>query len=331
MSSTATQIRALLGGSGSEWTYGELPAPTAVEGQVLIRVRAAGLNRTDLYMLEGAYNNVSAHGTVYLAGREGAGVVEAVGDGVGGVAVGDRVMFAANGTFADLVVCDHRHVIPVPERLSWVEAASLPIALGTEHDALQQVGFRAGQHVLVLGATSSVGLIGVQMAKALGAESVIATTTSAAKADVLSALGADVVVNTREQSFVKATLDATGGRGVDIVLDHLAGQPLADALSATRIGGALINIGRLAGRRSTLSVDELSFRRIRLIGTTFSVRSAEQRAAVYRALDAEVLPAVERGTIRPVIDRTYSPDLATHAAAHMRSNTAIGKIVFDFS
>jgi NADPH:quinone reductase-like Zn-dependent oxidoreductase len=174
-----------------------------------------------------------------------------------------------------------------------------------------------------------VGLVGIQVAKALGAGLVIATTTSDQKANHLTDAGADLVVNTRTESLVEKVTEATGGTGVDIALDHVGGQLFADLLPATRIGGTIVNIGRLAGPESTIDLDQLSFRRLRVRGTTFSVRTPEERAEVCAALVPEVLPAVADGRIRPFVDRMFAFDDARAAADYMRSNQAVGKIVLE--
>ena len=326
---TKTTMPALLGGLGAEWELRDVDVPTPGPGQVLVRVRAAALNRADLYMLEGTYNPGGAARSTYTAGLELAGEVEAVGEGVEGVCVDDRVMAAMLGGFARYALVDHRHLMPVPPSVGWTEAGALPVGLQTEHDALvTQCGFRSGQSVLITGASSGMGTIGIQLAKALGSRIVLATTTSDAKVEALKAVGADVVVNTTTMPLAETVL-ATAREGVDIVLDHVGGQVFADALSATRIRGTLINIGRLAGGESTISLDRLAFRRLRVIGTTFSIRTAEERAEVCAALAPVVLPAVGDGRIRPVIDAVFSLEDFKQAAERMRSSRAIGKIVLE--
>jgi NADPH:quinone reductase-like Zn-dependent oxidoreductase len=183
--------------------------------------------------------------------------------------------------------------------------------------------------VLIVGATTSIGLVGVQLAKALGASRVLATTTSQAKAPHLAAAGADVIINTQTESLDERALAATDGEGVDIALDHVGGQLFADLLPATRLGGMIVNIGRLAGPVCSINLDQLSFRRLRVRGTTFSVRTSDERAEVCAALAADVLPAVADGRIRPVVDRVLAFADADAAAAHMRSNRAVGKIVLE--
>lgn len=321
-------MRALVGGLGPDWELQSVPRPMAGSGEVLIEVGAAGLNRADLYRLQGTYNAAVTKPGTFIGGLECAGRILEVGPNAGDFAPGQEVIAATGGSLAEYVAVDHRHVLPAPDGIPLVEAASLMVGLGTEHDALvTQAGFTAGQSVLVLGGATSVGLIGIQLAKALGASQVIATTRSASKSAALTDAGADVVLDTSDGNLTAEVLRHTEDVGVDVVLDHLAGQPLADAILATRISGTIINIGRLAGAQSTINVDDLSFRRIRLQGTTFSVRSAEQRAEVYAALRPEVLPAVADGRIRAVIDEVLPMDRAKEAADYMRSNQAAGKVV----
>ena len=323
-------MRALVGGAAPDWEVRDVDVPAPGPGQILVRVHAAGLNRADLYMLEGAYSPSTKTGHVYVAGIELAGEVEGAGSDVRDLAVGDRVMGSTLGAFAPFAVLDHRHAIAVPGSLGWIVAAALPVGLSTEHDALvTQGGFSAGDSVLIVGATSSVGLMGIQLAKALGAGLVIGTTTSDEKASRLTDAGADLVVNTKTDSLVEKVTEATGGAGVDIALDHVGGQLFADLLPATRIGGMIVNIGRLAGPVSTINLDQLSFRRLRVRGTTFSVRTPEERGEVCAALVPDVLPAVAEGRIRPLVDRVFAFDDAREAANYMRSNQAVGKIVLE--
>ncbi|HEY0225717.1 MAG TPA: zinc-binding dehydrogenase, partial [Mycobacterium sp.] len=272
-----SKMLALVGGTAPDWEVREVDVPTAGAGQVLIRVHAAGLNRADLYMLEGSYNPNSKTSNVFTAGLEMAGEIVAVGDGVDSVEVGDRVGAAGLGAFAEYAVQDARHVIAMPDSLSWIDAAALPVGLATEHDALvTQGGFAPGMSVLIVGATTAIGLVAVQMAKALGASMVAATTTSEGKKGALTKAGADVVINTTSVNVAEAILAATGGIGADIVLDHVGGQLFADTFMATRLGGTVVNIGRLAGPQSTIDLNALSFRRLRVLGTTFSVRTPDE-------------------------------------------------------
>lgn len=321
-------MSALVGGVGPDWEVRDVGVPAAAAGQVLVRVRAAALNRADLYMLEGSYSPNSKTSNVFTAGLEMAGEIVAVGDGVDSVKVGDRVGAAGLGAFAEYGVQDARHVLAMPDSVSWIEAAALPVGLATEHDALvTQAGFAPGMSVLIAGATTAIGLIAVQMAKALGASMVAATTTSEDKKAALTKAGADVVINTRSESLADSIILATNGIGVDVVLDHVGGQMFADTFPVTRIGGTIVNIGRLAGPQSTIDLNALAFRRLRVLGTTFSVRTPDELASVCSALTPAILPAVADGRIRAVVDRVFEFDDAIKAADYLRTNQAVGKVV----
>lgn len=326
-------MHALRGGSGPDWVSTEVPVPEPGPGELLVRVRAAGLNRADLLALSGGYPvpHADPDGS-FTAGMEFAGEVVAAGPGTAGRTLGDRVMGTAAGAFADYTVVDARRALPVPAGLSWADAAALPVALETVHDALvTQAGFDGGS-VLVLGGTTGVGQVAIRLAVALGAGPVLATTTSPAKAAALRSAGAVPLVGT--DGLVGELRSATGGAGVDVVLDLVGGDHLAAAVAGVRIGGTIVQIGRLAGPSATLDLNTLSFRRLRLIGTTFSVRTADERAAVAAALVPEVLDAVADGRVRATVDRVVpatEPGAGVTAAAHLRSGDAVGKIVLDFT
>ncbi|ANY08812.1 zinc-binding dehydrogenase [Pseudonocardia sp. HH130630-07] len=327
-------MRALRGGrpGARTWDLTEIPAPEPGPGELLVRVRAAGVNRADLLALAGGYPvpHAGPDGT-YTAGMELAGEVVAAGPGTGGAPgrhLGDRILATASAAFADYAVVDARRALPVPAGLCWTDAAALPVALETVHDALvTQAGFGGGS-VLVLGGTTGVGQVAIRLAAALGASPVLATTTSEVKRDALRAAGAQAVVGTG--GLAAAMRDATGGAGVDVVLDLVGGDHLAAALGGLRIGGTAVQIGRLAGPAATLDLDTLSFRRLRLIGTTFSVRSADERAAVAAAV-VPVLDLVADGRVRATVDRVVPAADAARVPDLLRSGGAVGKIVLDLA
>ncbi|WP_202926833.1 zinc-binding dehydrogenase [Gordonia desulfuricans] len=324
-------MRALIGGKGPDWVLEDIAPPEQL-GALRIRVMAAGVNRADLYALEGTYTANSQGDGPFTAGMEVAGVVENGSLLSPDLPAGTPVMGITVGAFVDAAICDPRLVVPIPHGLDFTEAASLPVGLITEHDALvTQAGFTAGDSVLIVGATSSIGLIGVQMAKALGASTVIATTTTDAKRQALVDAGADVTVNTRTEDLAEVVLAATDGAGATITLDHVGGSLFAALPAATAIGGTIVSIGRLAGTGTELDLDTVAFRRQRLLGTTFSIRTRAELAAVVGALTAHVLPAVESRAISPRLDRVFDADDALAAAQHLRSGQGVGKVVFDFS
>ncbi|OUZ10315.1 hypothetical protein BHE97_08195 [Aeromicrobium sp. PE09-221] len=329
-----TTMRALLGGDGPAWVPREVEIPEPGAGQVRVAVRAAGLNRSDIYMMDGSYTPATKSGNAatFVPGLEYAGIIDALGTGVTGWSEGDRVMVSSLGGMAEYALADHRNLLPVPLGISWEEAAALPIGMGTEHDAVvSQAGLSQGDSVLFVGGTSGVGLAGIQIAKAFGAGKVIATTTSATKMGLPTTVGADVVVDTTTQDLTQTVLDETEGRGVDIVVDHVGGPGFSQLFGLTRIGGTVINIGRLAGPDTTINLDQLSFRRIHLIGTTFSVRTPEERAAVYAAVRDNVVPLIEKGLIRAKIDQVIAWENAPQALEILRTNRNAGKLVVKVS
>ncbi|ALE73828.1 alcohol dehydrogenase [Pseudonocardia sp. EC080610-09] len=322
-------MRALRGGTGPQWDVAEVPVPEPGPGELLVRVRAAGVNRADLLALAGGYPvpHADPDGT-FTAGMELAGEVVGAGPGTAGRGLGDRVLATAPAAFADYAVVDARRALPVPAGLAWTDAAALPVALETVHDALvTQAGFDGGA-VLVLGGTTGVGQVAIRLAAALGAAPVLATTTSPAKAGSLRSAGAEPLVGT--DGLATALREATGGAGVDVVLDLVGGDHLAAALGGIRIGGTAVQIGRLAGPAATLDLNTLSFRRLRLIGTTFSVRGADERAAVAGAL-TPVLDLVADGRVRATVDRVVPLAEAATAADLLRSGEVTGKVVLDLS
>lgn len=326
-------MRALIGGIGPDWVLKpDVALPALRLGAVRVRVVAAALNRADLYMLAGTYSPKLKPGDVYPAGMEFAGVVETSSPLAPSMPVGTRVMGVTMGAFADYALCDPRMLLAIPDGMTFEQAACLPVALATEHDALvTQAGFIAGQSVLVVGGTTSIGLMAIQMAKALGASTVIATTTSSAKRGAMLAAGADVAIDTASESLVEAVLAATGGKGVDITLDHLGGEQFGLLPAVTRTQGTIVNIGRLAGPVANLDLDQVSFRRQRLIGTTFSIRTPEELGEVCMALHASVMPALAEGKFTPRIDSVYPVHAALEAANRLRDNAALGKILLSFA
>ncbi|GAC56275.1 putative oxidoreductase [Gordonia hirsuta DSM 44140 = NBRC 16056] len=325
-------MRALIGGKGDDWALEQAPLPDQL-GALRIQVHAAGMNRADLYALEGSYTaNSQEEDGPFTAGMEIAGIVERGSLLAPDLPVGTRVMGITTGGFADYALGHPRLMVPIPENLSFEEAATLPVGLITEHDALvTQAGFTERETVLIVGGTSSIGMVGIQLAKALGAGKVIATTTSTAKRGALTDAGADVTIDTSSEDLVEAVLAATDGAGADVVLDHVGGEQFGSLPNATAIGGRIVSIGRLAGPATNLDLDTVAFRRQKLIGTTFSIRTRAELGEVVAALSDRVLPAVADGKITPRLDSVYPVDHASEAAQKLRENGAIGKIALSFA
>lgn len=324
-------MRALVGGRGHDWVQETRALPSQL-GAIRIQVMAAGLNRADLYALDGTYTANSQEEGQYVAGMEVAGVVDISSPLAPHLPAGTRVMGITVNAFADYALCHPRMLVPIPEQLSFDEAATLPVGLITENDALvTQAGFIAGDSVLIVGGTTAIGLVGIQIAKALAASIVIATTTSEDKRQALLDAGADVAVNTRIENLTEQVLAATEGRGATITLDHVGGELFTQLPASTAIGGPIVSIGRLAGPAAGIDLDTIAFRRQKLIGTTFSIRTRTELAEVVQALNGPVLDAVAAGAIAPRIDAVYKIDQAAEAAERLRANSAVGKIVLSFA
>lgn len=323
-------MRALIGGRGPTWALDEILVPEPAPGQVLIRNRASATNNADLPMLDAADPTNGGTGEEFTAGYEYAGEIAAVGEDAGGWQVGDPVMGTFPSAFAEYLVADHRFVLPRPDGLAAEVACALPTALLTEFGALRTAGFERGRSVLITGASTSIGMIGVQIAKTLGASQIIATTRSAGKRELLTSLGADTVIVTGDEDLTDAVLSVTGDNGVDIVLDHVAGDTFAQCLPATAVDGHVVNIGRLAGPASTIDIDDLSYRHLTVHGVSFGFSRDWETVPILEALHADVVPAVGHGDIAPVIDSTFDVADLPQAVDRLRSGKVVGKIVLTF-
>jgi len=237
-------------------------------------------------------------------------------------------MAASGGAFADYVVGHARRIYPVPNDLSFEQASALPVALQTMHDAIATNGMlEAGQSVLIQGASSGVGLMGLQIARYLRAGLVIGTSTSPQRRGRLKEFGADLAIDTRAPDWVAQVLEATGGKGVDLLIDLLAGPLMNGNLAATRIGGRIVNVGRMAGESGEFNFDLHSLRRISFVGVTFRTRSAAQVEAINEKVTRALLPALSQGALRLPIDKVCPLEQAPEAFEHMARNQHFGKIV----
>jgi NADPH2:quinone reductase len=317
---------AVVGASGVE--VRDLPAPKPGPSQVLVRVRAAGLNRADLIMASGRMHG-TAGGAGTILGLEFAGEVVEVGAEVQGFKPGDRVMCSGAGGYAELAVADHgrTHLIPA-NNMTFAQAATLPVALQTMHNAVVTAGrLRRGETVLVQGASSGVGLVALQIARHMGARLVIGTSTNPARRARLAEFGADLALDSRDPAWAESVLKATEGKGVDLIVDQISGYVANDNLRATAILGRIVNVGRLGGFRGEFDFDLHALRRIDYIGVTFRTRSVEEVREINRLMRRDLWPAVEAGRISLPIDRTFPLEQAADALAHMKANAHFGKIV----
>ena len=303
-----------------------LPLPLPGTGEILIRVRAAGVNRPDVIQRKGAYP--PPPGASPLPGLEVAGEVAALGPGVTAFNPGDRVTaLLAGGGYAEYAVAPVGQCLAVPENLSFVEAASLPETFFTVWSNLfDRAHLQAGETLLVHGGTSGIGITAIQMAAAFGV-TVLATAGSAEKCAACVALGATRAINYKDEDFVEATRDATGGRGADVILDMVGGEYVARNLKACAPDGRIVQIAFLGGAKVTLDLMALMRNRITLTGSTLRPREIAFKAAIADQLRQRVWPLIATGRIRPVIDSVFPLADAAQAHARMESSAHIGKIV----
>ncbi len=301
----------------------DTPAPEPGPGQLLVRMRAAGLNRGELIV----GHSVKAGGAAKAAGAEGAGEVAKLGQGVTGFRVGERVMGRCAGSFAEYSLMDAREAIVVPANLSWEEAGSIPLVFMVVHDMLIAQGkLRAGEWLLVTGISAGVGVAALQTGKALGAK-VIGTSGSAEKLEKLKAFGLDVGIRTRSGDFADAAMKATGGKGANLIVNNVGGSVFAECIRALAYEGRHATVGYVDGvLKSEIDIEALHTKRLTLFGVSNRLRNAEQRAVTVRGFTADILPLIAQGKIRPLIDRVFSFSELPAAKDYMESNAHLGKI-----
>ena len=313
-------------GSGYRLVLAEEPRPVPGRGQVLIAVAAAGLNNADLLQARGFYP--PPPGASPILGLEVSGTIAALGDDVEGFAVGDAVCaLLSGGGYADHALADAGSVLPVPAGMELVAAAALPEAAFTAWTNIVDTGRLApGETLLVHGGTSGIGSLAIQMAAAFGV-TVLATAGSAEKCAACVALGATRAINYKDEDFVEATRDATGGRGADVILDMVGGEYVARNLKACAPDGRIVQIAFLGGAKVTLDPMALMRNRITLTGSTLRPREIAFKAAIADQLRQRVWPLIATGRIRPVIDSVFPLADAAQAHARMESSAHIGKSV----
>ena len=307
----------------------DVPAPQPAAGEILVQVRAAGVNRADLLQRIGHYP-APPGAPADIPGIEYAGEVAALGAGAQAWKVGERVMgLVAGGGYAERVTVNESLALRMPAGWSFAEAAAVPEAFITAADALfRQMRLRAGERVLIHAVASGVGTAALQLAKACGAR-VLGTSRTAAKLERARALGLEVAIDSSREDFADAVRRHTGGAGVDVVLDLVGGPVLAGNIQALARGGRMIVVGLTGGRSAPLDLGAVLGKRLTIVGTVLRARSLEEKIAVTAYFAAEVLPLLEGGIVRPVVERRYA--LADAAAAHRRleSNEVFGKLVLE--
>jgi NADPH2:quinone reductase len=304
----------------------ERPVPALGPAEVLVKVAAAGVNRPDVMQRMGLYP--PPKGASDIPGLEIAGEIVAVESDVKRWRVGDKVTaLVAGGGYAEYCPVPESNALPVPERLSMVEAAAIPETFFTVwHNVFERGALKAGETLLVHGGSSGIGTTAIQLAKAFGAR-VITTAGSPEKCEACRKLGADVAVNYRTEDFVAATKEATGGKGAEVVLDMVGGDYIERNYEAAAVEGRIVQIAFQGSAKATVNFMRVMLKRLTHTGSTLRARSVADKAAIARALEDKAWPLLVSGDVKPVIYKTFP--LAEAAAAHalMESSQHIGKIV----
>jgi len=301
------------------------PMPVAGPGQLLVRLHAAALNRGEFLLAHGLHGEP---GSWKAIGGEGAGEVVALGAGVQGFRVGERVMGRCPAAFSEHAVMEAAEAMAVPANLSWEQAASIPLAFLVAFDMLVLQGrLKAGEWLLVNGVSSGVGVASLQLGKALGA-SVIGTSGSADKLAALTPLGLDVALRTRRPDFAPAVLAATARRGADLAVNTVGGSVFAEDVRALAFEGRLATVGYVDGVvHADIDLGAVHAKRLTLFGVSNKLRSKAQRAAAVPRFVAEVMPLIASGRIAPRIDRVVDFARLEDAKARMEEGAHVGKIV----
>jgi putative PIG3 family NAD(P)H quinone oxidoreductase len=307
----------------------EVPTPEPRGEQIRVRVRAFGLNRADLLQCRGVYP-APAGAPADIPGLEYAGEIDRLGPNVtASLKVGDRVFgIVGGGGQAEYVLTHERLAVAIPSRLDFAEAAAIPEAFITAHDALWTQGRLApGESVLIHAVGSGVGTAAVQIAHAMGC-TVVGTSRTAAKLDRAKPLGLDHGIDTAAVKDVGAAVRAaTGERGVDVVIDLIGGSALAGNLSALGQQGRLVLIGLLGGSAGPLDLNMMLRKRLTLVGTTLRARPLEEKLVATRLFASQVVPWLERDVVRPVVDSVFAFERILDAQAWLESNEVFGKVI----
>ena len=304
----------------------EVPQPKPKPTEVLVKVRAIGMNRAEL---PGSYGSGHTRVTGTVPGIEWSGEVVECGAEVKGVKPGDRVMCVGQAGYAEYAVADWGRTTPIPaNNVSWEQAATYPVALGTMHDAIvTNAKLQRGEAIMIQGASSGVGLLGLQIAKLRGAKLVIGTSTNDARRARLKEFGADLVIDPRKTNWSEDVLKATDGKGAEVVIDMISGPTVNENMKAAAVLGRIVNVGRLGGGHIEFDCNLHANKRIAYIGVTHRTRSMDELRAEVSNMRADLWDAVSAGKLSLPIDRVFKLDDAEAAQAHMRTNAHFGKIV----
>jgi NADPH2:quinone reductase len=308
-------------------TLAEVDRPEVKSTQVLVKVASCSVNRSDLLTTQGKnYGHVG--GAAKVMGAACCGEVVEVGSDVSGVSLGDRVMAVGAAGWAEYALADYRRTLPVPDGMDLIQGGTFSSAFLTMHDAIVTNGeFKSGQSILIQGASTGVGIMGMQMGKHLGASLVIGTSTNADRRARLGEFGADLALDSSDPGWVDQVLEATDGKGVDLIIDQISGSIFNQTMAATKIHGRIVNVGRLGGENAEFDFNMLAERRLTYIGTTGRTRSLEEHAEVFRSAKADLWDAMEAGVFKMPIDSTFDLSEASAALERSAANKHFGRIM----
>lgn len=304
----------------------EVPDPSPVAGEVLVEVSASAVNRADLLQRQGHYDPPA--GAPPYPGLECSGRIAGLGEDVTGWSVGDEVCaLLSGGGYAEQVPVPVGQLLPVPDGVGLVEAAALPeVACTVWSNVFMLAGLRPGETLLVHGGSSGIGTMAIQMAVAAGAR-VAVTAGSAAKLDRCRGLGAEILVNYKEQDFVEVVRAETAGHGADVVLDNMGATYLDRNLDVLAVNGRIANIGLQGGTKAELNLAKLMARRGAVLSTSLRARPAEEKASIVASVREHVWPQIASGRVRPVVDRVLPMAQASEAHRVVAAGEHVGKVL----
>jgi len=325
---TMTAIGITSPGGPEMLTPQERPMPQPGEGEILVKVVAAGVNRPDVAQRKGLYP--PPPGVTDIPGLEIAGVVAVGAPGGQRWKPGDQVTaLVSGGGYAQYCVAHETHALPMPSGLTAREAAAIPETFFTVwHNVFERGSLKAGETLLVHGGSSGIGTVAIQLAKAFGAR-VITTAGSAEKCDACRRLGADVAINYKTEDFVAVTKTATSGAGAEVILDMVGGDYIERNYEAAAVEGRIVQIAFQGSPRANVDFRRIMLKRLHHTGSTLRSRSVPDKATIAQAVERNVWPLIAAGKVRPVIDHIFPFREAAKAHARMESSAHIGKIVLE--
>ena len=321
-------MKAAVVGDNATVEIRDLPNPEPKPNEILIRIRASSLNRADLHVASGQHHG-RVGGPGARIGLECAGEVEAVGNAVTRFKPGDRVTAAAPGSYAEYATTHEGRATKMPaNNMTYEQAACLPVAMQTLHNAIVTAGrFKNGETLLIQGASSGVGLMGMQIGKFLGAALVMGTSTNPGRRAKLKDYGCDLALDSNDPTWPAQVKKATNDKGVDLIVDMVSGKTVNGSMEAAALLGRIVNVGRLGGNTGDFNFDMHALKRIDYIGVTNRTRTQDELNEVTRRMREDLWPALEAGKLSLPIDKTFPLAKVADALAMMKANQHFGKIV----